>query len=642
MFKKIHVPVDNSDYSDASVNLAVAFAKKFASQLVGSHVYAAKMHDVRFKQMEYTLPEEYQDEVELEKQRRIHDTLITMGLQLISDSYLDVMQKICVKENIPFEAKMPEGKHFIKMVEDIQSSGYDLVIMGALGMGAVKDSLLGGVCERVVRRIQTDVLVVRNIRPIEEQHGHILVGIDGSPESFAGLKTAIQIGKAFNRHVEAVGVYDPYLHYVVFNSVVNVLTERASKTFRFKEQEQLHEEVIDTGLAKIYQSHLEVARTIAKEDHNYDLKITLLDGKAFEKILQYTRKTQPWLLVLGRIGVHSESDMDIGSNTENLLRLAPCNLLLSSQRYVPKVDVKAEETVVWTQEALDRMEKAPPLIKGIARTAVHRFALERGHSVITESVIEGAMETFMPGRSAERMTRVAKEVAAQTVLEANAVQTYICEDCGYAAREQQPVKCPVCGVGSDRFQMVDKDSLQKIAAQEGGVSEERTFDGVRLQWSDQAKKALRNVPRGYMRRNVKARIEKSARTQKIDTITNEFAMQIVNESIDDASAIREDAPELRAVSQSRGNADTAQGEAFESRFEWTTDARERLNLVPAGFMRNITQSRVEQRAQEADLETINLDFAAQVIEDGRSLANEVLGSYYQQDEQASEVGAQAK
>ena len=87
------MPVDNSDHSDASVNFAIEFAKKFGSQLVGSHVYAAKMHDVRFKQMEYTLPEEYQDEAELEKQRRIHDTLITMGLQLISDSYLEVMKK---------------------------------------------------------------------------------------------------------------------------------------------------------------------------------------------------------------------------------------------------------------------------------------------------------------------------------------------------------------------------------------------------------------------------------------------------------------------------------------------------------------------------------------------------------------------
>ena len=88
------------------------------------------------------------------------------------------------------------------------------------------------------------------------------------------------------------------------------------------------------------------------------------------------------------------------------------------------------------------MAKAPPQVQGIARTAVHRFAIERGHSVITESVIEQAMETFMPGRSAERMTKVAKEIATQTVLDSNAIKTYICGDCGYAARDQQPVKCP--------------------------------------------------------------------------------------------------------------------------------------------------------------------------------------------------------
>ena len=141
-------------------------------------------------------------------------------------------------------------------------------------------------------------------------------------------------------------------------------------------------------------------------------------------------------------------------------------------------------------------------------------------------------------------------------------------DCGYAARDQKPVKCPVCSVDGDHFQMVDKESLRKIADKEGGVSEEQTFDGLRLQWSDQAKKALRNVPRGFMRRNVKARIEKSARTQKISTITNDFAMRIVNESMNQASAIREDAPELKAVAQSRESSDTSQGETFESAFVW--------------------------------------------------------------------------
>ncbi len=632
MIKKIYVPVDNSDYSDASIALAIAFAKKFGSQLVGSHVYAAKMHDVRFKQMEYTLPEEYQDEVELEKQRRIHDTLITMGLQLISDSYLEVMKQKCIELDIPFEAKMPEGKHYIKLVEDIKASDYDLVIMGALGMGAVKDSLIGGVCERVVRRINTDTLVVRDLEPLEAHEGNILVGIDGSPESFSGLKTAIQLGQKLNKQVEAVGVYDPYLHYIVFNSVVNVLTERAARTFRFKEQEQLHEEVIDTGLAKIYQSHLEVARSIAKEEHGYNLKITLLDGKGYEKILQYTRKTNPWLLVLGRIGVHCEEDADIGSTAENLLRLAPCNVLLVSQRYFPQIDVKAEEILVWTQEALDRMEKAPPLVRGIAKTAVHRFAIERGHSVITESVIDKAMEAIMPQRASERLTRVAKEIAEQKVLESEAVQTYICGECGYAAHNQHPVQCPVCSAAPERFQRVDKGSLQNIAVDEGGAAEEETFDGVRLQWSEQAKKALRRVPRGYMRRNVKARIEKSARSQKIGTITNAFATEIINDSMGEAAAVREDAPELRAVqSQTTDSQNTAEvGQSFESPVQWTQEAIERLNLVPAGFMRNITQTRIEQRAQENNVTEVTLDFAARVIEDGRSLANEVLGQYYQQ------------
>ncbi len=634
MIKKIYVPVDNSDYSDASIALAIEFAKKFGSQLVGSHVYAAKMHDVRFKQMEYTLPEEYQDEVELEKQRRIHDTLITMGLQLISDSYLEVMKQKCTELDIPFEAKMPEGKHYIKLVEDIQESDYDLVIMGALGMGAVKDSLIGGVCERVVRRINTDTLIVRDLETIEKHDGNILVGIDGSPESFSGLKTAIQLGRKFNKQVEAVGVYDPYLHYIVFNSVVNVLTERAARTFRFKEQEQLHEEVIDTGLAKIYQSHLEVARAIAKEEHDYALKITLLDGKAYEKILQYTRKTNPWLLVLGRIGVHCEEDADIGSTAENLLRLAPCNVLLSSQRYFPQIDVKAEEILVWTQEALDRMEKAPPLVRGIAKTAVHRFAIERGHSVITESVIDMAMEAIMPQRASEKLTRVAKEIAEQKVLESDAVNTYICGECGYAAHNERPVKCPVCSSDAERFQRVDKDSLQNVAVDEGGAAEEETFDGVRLQWSEQAKKALRTVPRGYMRRNVKARIEKSARSQKIGTITNAFATQIIDDSMGEAAAVREDAPELRAMqTQTSDSENTEVAQGFESPIQWTEEAIERLNLVPAGFMRNITQTRIEQRAQENNIEQVTLDFAARVIEDGRSLANEVLGQYYQQPNQ---------
>jgi nucleotide-binding universal stress UspA family protein len=51
MYKTIYVPVDNSDHSNQAVDVGVHLAKLFGSKIVGSHVYAAKMHDNRFKQM---------------------------------------------------------------------------------------------------------------------------------------------------------------------------------------------------------------------------------------------------------------------------------------------------------------------------------------------------------------------------------------------------------------------------------------------------------------------------------------------------------------------------------------------------------------------------------------------------------------
>lgn len=615
MYRNILVPLDNSEYSNCAADLAVALGELFGASLTGSHVYAAKMHDYRFKQMEYTLPEEYQDEHELERQRKIHDSLITMGLQLISDSYIDVMERRCRERGLAFERKMFDGRTFQPLVEDIKKSSYDLVVMGALGLGAVKDSLVGSVTERVVRRVNTDVLVVKNVQPLVEQtNGNILVGIDGSPQSFCGLKAAIALGRATSRQVEAVGVYDPYLHYAMFNSIVGVLSEKASKIFKFKEQEKLHEEIIDTGLAKIYQSHLEVARTVAAED-GVDLKITLLDGKAFEKIIQYIRKQKPWLLVLGRIGVHSDESMDIGSNAENLLRLAPCHVLLISGKYHPPIDVKAEEAVSWTDEAIARMERVPDFVKGIAKTAVLRFALERGHSVVTSSVIDQVMAIFMPNRTAEVAGRAALELAIERIRSTDML-AFLCEICGHVAREVKPVQCPVCRSGSEKFQTIDKTVVEALSRQQGPLEEEEAFDGVKLAWTEEAKRLLRSVPSGYDRRRAKARIEKSARIRKLQAITKELVAAVIDDDADRQSLT----PLVRSAA---GTATEKQNDAF----TWTEDAVVRLNRVPAGFMRDITKSRVEAVARERGAQLIDLELVEAGVEVGKKIMNEVVASY---------------
>jgi nucleotide-binding universal stress UspA family protein len=518
---------------------------------------------------------------------------------------------------------MIDGKNYTELVRDIQESHYDLVVIGALGMGAVKTSSVGSVCERVVRRIQTDTLVVKTLLPPDAlPDAAIVVGIDGSLQSYAGLQAAIALGKAFNRPVEAVGVYDPVLHYTVFHSLANVLTEKAAKVFKFKEQEQLHEEVIDTGLAKIYQSHLEVAREVAR-DQGINLKITLLDGKPFDRILRYVRQTEPWMLVLGKIGVHSDDAMDIGSNSENLLRLAPCHVLVTSRKFYPPTDVKAEASIAWTPEAEQRMEKVPGFVKQIARTAVLRFALERGHSMVTNSVIDQVMDIFMPRRTAEKAEKLALELALEHVRESE-IPTYICRVCGHTVRGVQPVVCVVCSVDASQFEKVDKMAVEALAASEGAIREEETFDGLKLRWTEEANRVLRMTPSGYMRRRTKARIEKLARVQQLEVITKELAWPIVAEILEDYRVMQDrDAltPDQHMLRATRATGKT------EDHFTWMEDAVARLNRVPEGYMRDMTKKRVEEAAAERATREITLEIVEAGIEGAKKIMAELVEEY---------------
>ena len=550
MFKNIYVPVDNSDYSNTCVDLALELAQKSEATVTASHVYAAKMHDVRFRQMESGLPEEYQDEEELEKQRNIHDQLITKGMEVITDSYLDVPKFKCTEKGVPFVGKSLEGRNWIELMKDINESNYDLVVMGVLGLGAIKDSSIGTVAERVIRRIQTDTLVVKYLPELQgERHtsGKIAVAVDGSGHSFGGLKTGIELAKMLGRPLEIISSFDPYFHYAMFNSLTGVLTKEASKVFKFEQQEKLHEDIIDKGLAKIYQAHLEISKNIVEEE-GLECTIRLLDGKVFEKVLQYAREENPYLLVLGRIGVHSAEDMDIGGNTENLLRMVPCNVLLSSRVFKPKVDMIADESIEWTQEARVRLQKIPGFVRPMATTAILRYALERGHSMITSGVITEACENILPAGAMQAMRAIGdqmKEAAANG--EAPISETYAknmlkesisecpmtgaklkCSQCG-AVMGSDAVVCGVCNAGQTALQPIKSEEFATDVDKEGGIAEIPTLevglnvdDKMEIQWTQDAWSKLGEYPQGHIRRKAQARVEKNARVQSIETISVAF------------------------------------------------------------------------------------------------------------------------
>ncbi len=588
-YRSVLLAADASDHSDQGVRMAVTLGTPWQSTITGAHVYAAKLHDVRFRQMEGGLPEQYKEESELERQRDIHDDLITRGLSVITDSYLDEAEACCTRAGLNYVRRSLEGKNYREMTREANSGKYDLLVMGALGLGAIEGSRIGTVCERVIRRTDIDTLVIKDPqRDITE--GPIVVAVDGSSRGYAGLLSAFAIHKAHNTPVHVISAYDPYYHYVAFNRIAEVLSEEAGKVFRFKEQEELHENIIDEGLAKIYDGHLHVARSIAA-DYGIEITTELLDGKAHDAIARYVHRHNASLLVLGKLGIHADDELDIGGNTENLLRNVDCALLISQCHFTPEVDVIAEATTSWTHQAEQRMEKIPSFARGMARTAILRFAQERGHTVITESIVREATDSLCPVKpgamkSADTEADHAQSepfnpewsAEAEQILSAvrdQSMRRNLRRRAEKKARQEKSAEVTADHIRA--FMAVNKSAPATPEPASPAPSE--PVDGRRsLSWSEEAQAALQRVPEGSIRQMAKAAAETIAAESAVNAIDHEF-FQSVLETFRKGS-----------------------GEVVET-LDWSDDARTGISRAPE-MVRGMLIREIENYAIEQNLSRV--------------------------------------
>jgi predicted Zn-ribbon and HTH transcriptional regulator len=314
--------------------------------------------------------------------------------------------------------------------------------------------------------------------------------------------------------------------------------------------------------------------------------------------------------------------MDLGGATEQLIRFAPCNLLVMSGTYLPPLDIRADASVVWTPEAEERMERVPAGVRGLARTAVLRWATERGHSVVASGDVDEALDELMPFQKTMRVIAEARssiEGAERAMLEEPAAEETraICRVCGYAARVEHPAQCPVCGAGAAEFEALDVAALRAAADQEGDAAE-TGFDGHKLGWTLEARRVLQQLPAGYLRRRVKAMVEKQARTRRLPAITAEVVEPFVR-------------PELESLDQGAGPHRAPLGlEAHTGphvsprRLPWSAEAEERLARISAGFLRNLASEQIERLAIALRAPEVEILHAEAGIAEARSLMRERL------------------
>ncbi|MBI4788879.1 MAG: universal stress protein [Chloroflexi bacterium] len=541
VYKKILLPIDNSELCRAGINWGIEFARAWGSTLVGNHVYAARLHDDRFRQLEAGLPARFQTPEEIKKQRNIHDKLIEQGLILISDSFLDVLAKRGEEANVQIERKLMEGIHFEQLAKDINSSDYDLVVMGAHGLGRVKVSVLGSVVSRLSRLITTDMLIAKDDRSI--RNGRILVAVDGSAYSYVALRKAIRIAKQFMCSIDVVSAFDPFYHYAAFNSIRYVLSAQAGKVFKFEEQEELHNNIIDRGLKRVCEANLLRADKLAAEE-NVEITSTVLVGKPFAKILEHIEQTKPTLLVMARYGAHHVDGADMGATAENLLRLAPCAILMvgavdAKPFDVPVLEEYEEQPLDWDPDAIKLVMRAPPFAQAMAKASVEEFARKEGYERVTLEILNSVLKGMLPPsvrhlmgleQDVDRKISDARKFARSPIEEFSPHESIFnwTEEAIQRLNDRVPVFIrPIAMLAMERYArehgmdtvtvdvMIEVSKRLGYAADDGDTAADGKGD---VAWTADAEERLKRVP-PFERQMVRGMVESMAKADGLTTIT---------------------------------------------------------------------------------------------------------------------------
>src|SRR5438876_2224027 len=197
------------------------------------------------------------------------------------------------------------------------------------------------------------------------------------------MRVALELAQAFGGSLYVCSAFDVEYHHVVFHNIKDVLSYQASKVFKFEEQEALHNNIIDKGLLKLCQANLKRAEVMggAPEFAGVPIKTQILVGKPFQVVMQWAAEIEPSLLVLARHGAHRIEGTELGSQAENLVRLAACNVLLVGTvgvrpEDIPWIEEDGQAGLPWAPDAEVRILRVPPFAQGIARRAVEEYVLE--------------------------------------------------------------------------------------------------------------------------------------------------------------------------------------------------------------------------------------------------------------------------
>jgi hypothetical protein len=245
--------------------------------------------------------------------------------------------------------------------------------------------------------------------------------------------------------------------------------------------------------------------------------------------------------------------------------------------------LQVHQDIVWTEEALKRLENAPDFVQPGIRKLMVLKARERGYKTITSE--------FLTEIRNESMLRVSKSIKRFGFDELR-MEAF---DVAKNRMKRNARKIEVIGQIEEflsKRTSKNKEIIEKFRRYLEIVPE------VGIPWTEEALERLERVP-GFIRPMAKKAVEEEAKRQKQVVISPFFLDQVLRELLPKAMK------SMGATMEEKGSAEPGE---LGLTLAWDSEPLERVKRIPIAFIRQRIISRVEDyaRAQKAGHVTIEL------------------------------------
>ena len=246
--------------------------------------------------------------------RRAYDeALATMRREAneVAQKLLGAVREALERHGASVTTRVNVGPVAAAIIEAAEVWGADLVVVGARGLGPVKEFLLGSVSQKVARYAPCSVLIVK--RPTGEVR-RVLLAVDGSIYAERGMKFLADLSLPPDGAVHLCAVAESPA-FVPPNAGWS-REARAAALGTIAEVERAAAERV-----------LVEARTLLATK-GCTVTTSLRAGHAAGQLLEAIREFRPDLVVIGAKGRTAAKRFVLGSVAQKIIKYAPCSVLV--------------------------------------------------------------------------------------------------------------------------------------------------------------------------------------------------------------------------------------------------------------------------------------------------------------------------